>query len=265
MLKIDTEEMKSLQLAMLIDVADYCEKHNIRYYLCGGTLLGCIRHQGYIPWDDDIDICMPRPDYNRFIRSYGNTIYSVLCWENDHRYISTYAKVTDTRTYLEENSFWGLDIGVNIDVFPVDGLPRDDKTIAKVVRKMKSLWGLVVCATVKDIKKRTVSKKIAIYIMRVFYAIFHVKSKVVEYTIKQAQKYSFNQSEKVATLVWGYGMKEVLSKSTASTYIKSEFEGHMFNIPQNYNEYLSNVYGDFMELPPEEERVYKHDARAFWR
>ena len=250
---------------ILVDVTKFCESNNIRYFLCAGSMLGAVRHKGFIPWDDDIDISMPRPDYNRFIKEYGNERYMVHCWDNDHQFLCPYAKVEDTRTNLIENSDFGRSIGVNIDVFPVDGLPKDEKQIIHTVNIMKALWGLVVCATVKDISQRTVIRKIEITTMRAFYRLFHSESFFTGLTIKKAQQYSFDDSEKVAVLVWGYGKKEVVDYATASEYIKAEFEGHQFNIPKYYDKYLSSLYGDYMKLPPEEQRVNKHHAMAYWK
>lgn len=262
---IEIDEMKKMQLEILANVAAFCDENNIRYFLSGGTMLGAVRHKGFIPWDDDIDIQMPRPDYNRFIKIYDDPIYSVCCWDLDSNYLCTYAKIEDTRTVLVENGKYGREVGVNIDVFPVDGLPNSDKEIDRTVRKMKALWGLIVCATVKDISKRTTIKKIEITLMRAFYKVFHLQSYFTGLTIRKAQKYSFNNSDKVATLVWGYGKREVISYQTATDYIKADFEEYQFNIPRDYEDYLTHVYGDYMKLPPEEERVYKHHAKAWWK
>lgn len=265
MRRINVEEMKKIQLDILADVAKYCDEHDISYFLSGGTMLGAVRHKGFIPWDDDIDINMPRQDYNRFISEYKNKNYFVRSWDLDDKFLCTYAKVEDTRTRLIENSDWGREIGVNIDVFPVDGLPDNEKKVKNRVKKMKMMWGLVVCATVKDISRRRTIKKIEISIMKLFYKIFRTESFFVGKAVREAQKYPFDYSNKVAVLVWGYGDKEVISRTTATEYIKVPFEEYMFNIPKQYDEYLSNLYGDYMQLPPESERVYKHDAEAYWK
>ena len=130
---------------------------------------------------------------------------------------------------------------------------------------MKALWGLVVCATVKDISKRSTVRKIEITLMRWFYRLFPLQSYFTGLTIREAQKIPFDNSEKVATLVWGYGKREVISRTTATEYIKADFESYRFNIPRDYEDYLIHIYGDYWELPPESERVYKHHAEASWK
>lgn len=124
MKKIETEEMKKLELDMLIDVAKFCDENDIRYYLSGGTLLGAVRHKGFIPWDDDIDISMPRPDYLKFVSTYNGSseFYQVQSIENNDKYWRTFAKVFDTRTYLKEDAIRMPKDGngVFIDIFPID-------------------------------------------------------------------------------------------------------------------------------------------------
>lgn len=264
MKKIEIDEMKELQLNILADIAQFCEKNNLRYFLSGGSMLGAVRHHGFIPWDDDIDINMPRPDYNRFIHEYQHPYYDVCCWDLDKNYLCTFAKVSDKRTILEENGKFGRKVGVNVDIFPVDGLPKGDINVNRTVSRMKALWGLVVCATVIDITKRSTIKKIEITLMRAFYKLFPLQSYFTGLAIKTAQKYPFDNSNKVAVLVWGYGKKEVIMRSTAEEYIESDFENYKFYIPRNYDEYLRNLYGDYMKLPPENERIYKHGSNAFW-
>ena len=263
MKEMDINTIRKIQLEILIDVADFCEKNNLRYFLSGGTLLGAIRHDGFIPWDDDIDIQMPRPDYENFIHSYNHEKFQVYCWDNDKDFLCTYAKVVNTDTILIENCSFGKLLGVNIDVFPVDGLPSNEKKIKNIVFINKLLWGLVACATINDISNRSKIKQIEISIIKSFYKIFPVKSYVTGKAIKMSKKYNFENSNKVATLVWGNGLKEVINKSTATEYHKKSFEGNFFNIPVNYEDYLINKYGDYMKLPPENERIYKHDIKVY--
>lgn len=262
---IDISEMKAIQLSILTDVDRFCRENKLKYYLSGGTMLGAVRHKGFIPWDDDIDIQMPRPDYNRFIQEYEHDHYAARSWDKDPNFLCTYCKVEDTRTQLHENGNFGRELGVNIDVFPVDGLPEDDVRINRLIKKMKILWGFVVCATVIDIKNRRPIKKLEITLMRAFYKVFHLKSYFVGRAIKMAQTYPFNNSSKVATLVWGYGIREVINTRTAVDYFETEFEGHKFYIPKDYDDYLTHIYGNYMELPPIEERVYKHHSTANWK
>lgn len=126
---ISFEEHKKIQLSILRDIDVFCQKNQIKYFLAFGTLLGAIRHKGFIPWDDDIDIAMPRPDYNKFILSFNGMVdnLKVLAPEIDLDYYAPYANVYDTRTVLEEKgtSHLKFEIGVKIDVFPIDGVPTN--------------------------------------------------------------------------------------------------------------------------------------------
>ena len=195
------------------------------------------------------------------------TTCAALTTQNIHLQVVAFSleSQADSRTVLEENGSFGRQLGVSIDVFPVDGLPKDEKKIDFTVSKMKALWGLVVCATVKDISKRSTVRKIEITLMRWFYRLFPLQSYFTGLTIREAQKIPFDNSEKVATLVWGYGKREVISRTTATEYIKADFESYRFNIPRDYEDYLIHIYGDYWELPPESERVYKHHAEASWK
>lgn len=265
MKEITIDEMKDIQLSILLRVSEFCESNSIRYFLCGGTLLGAIRHKGFIPWDDDIDISMPRPDYERFISLFHDEKYQVFCWERDKHVLSTYAKVYHKDTVIHENAEFGSVLGVNIDVFPVDGLPNADRQIDGFIYKMSFLWRLIIPAVIKDVSKRSFIKRVILRMLKWSYNFFPINDRLLPFVIKEAKRYSFEKSEKVAVVVWGYGKKEVVAKDVATIYTKGEFEGHFFNIPESYNTYLSNLYGDYMELPPIEHRVNKHNVLAYWK
>lgn len=263
--EIDVIEGKRIQLLILKKVALFCEENNIRYFLCGGTLLGAVRHNGFIPWDDDIDIAMPRPDYERFLVVFKDDYCKLLRWSKGSKCLCSFAKVYDSRTLLVEPSDWQDELGINIDIFPIDGLPGSDRKIKRTVKIAKFLYGLIVCATIKDISQRSTTKKMEIIIMRGVYRICPLKEHITEYTIRHASRYDFDASDMVACLVWGYGIKEVMPKEVASEYVKGKFEDAQFNIPKDYDTYLANLYGDYMKLPPESSRVYKHGTKMWWK
>lgn len=263
MRKLNIEEIKNRELNILISVDKFCRENDIRYSLCGGTLIGAIRHKGFIPWDDDIDIFMPRPDYNRFITSYSDPFYKVMFCNRDNNYIGLFAKVYDDDTILEENGNFGETVGVNIDVFPIDGLPSNKLIRYFHLKWMKFLQGLIVSASVNDYSKRSFVRKIQIFIIKLLLSFIKNKHGIALFTIDQAQKYKYEESELVADVVWGYGMKEVIKKDITNNYIEGVFENHYFKYIKDYDVYLTNIYGDYMSLPPDEERVNKHDLTVY--
>jgi lipopolysaccharide cholinephosphotransferase len=124
-------EMRTVQFNILCAVDKFCNENNLRYTLLGGTLLGAVRHQGFIPWDDDIDIAMPRPDYEKFVRTFNKTESFLVCesWINKKYWYFGFAKIGDKRTLLEQRDC-KIKLFVNIDLFPVDGF-YDDIDIIK--------------------------------------------------------------------------------------------------------------------------------------
>ena len=139
MQEISTEELKKIQLDILDEVTKFCEQKNIRMSLGYGTLLGAIRHKGYIPWDDDVDILMPYPDYKRFLKEFvgykDNLIVQYM--GNDSSYRFTFAKVYDNRTLLLEKT---IRTGVYIDIYPVIGFPKEREDFEAFVSEFRSLY-----------------------------------------------------------------------------------------------------------------------------
>ena len=260
--KLEIGDIRERQLNILISVDNYCRENKIRYFLCGGTLIGAVRHHGFIPWDDDIDISMPRPDYERFIESYSNPNYDVLTYRNDKNYIGLFTKISDVQTVLREDNSIG-EIGVNIDLFPVDGLPSSKWGRYIHIKWMKLLQGFIVSQISTDISHKSFIRKVEISIIRFLLIFIRNKQKLTELIINQARKYDFDKSEYVADVVWGYGTREIMKRTVVEEYIEGNFEGGFFLIPKYYDEYLKNMYGDYMKLPPEEERIGKHKITAY--
>lgn len=282
MKKITVDEMKSIELNILIDIAAFCEEHGLRYYLCGGTLLGAIRHQGFIPWDDDIDIIMPRPDYMKFLTDYNKkkSPYRVNSEISHKDWYTTYANVEDMRTIKINANFGNFNqYGIDVDLFPIDGSPDNEKKrkrfwmINNILTRIATLSALsftiskyyadqdVSFSTVRTIV-RTGIKFLGIPIAKLICTFFNLNHIVTN----RAMKYDVDKSEYIGVSTFPhYGYKECVKGAPFLKVKKRIFEGIYFNTPDNYDEYLSNLYGDYMKLPPKDKQVSHHDFNAYWR
>lgn len=283
MRKITMDEMKSIELEMLKDVAAFCDKNHIRYYLCGGTLLGAVRHKGFIPWDDDIDIIMPRPDYLKFVSTYNGATerYYVKSIENDPQYWRTFAKVFDARTFLKEDAISVEKPGnaVFIDIFPSDGLPPSRWKQRILFKEQEflnflyhgSAWTYTRSHKYNDSKSQFAKAKGIIRTILKFVAVTVLHPlptrKLIRIINANASKYPFDESEEVAAIVdcaYG-GARERISRAKYAPRIEFDFEGCKFWGPAGYEEYLTHLYGNYMEMPPVDRRVTHHDFEAYWK
>ena len=257
MRKLNLKEIQQIELNILIFFADVCAKNNLRYGLTSGTLLGAVRHGGFIPWDDDIDVVMPRPDYLKLINIMNseNGEYILKSPYNDSEYIYEYAKLMDARTVLiEEPGNLAIKMSVYIDIFPVDGVPTTvDKQLKqfKKVKKMQTLYAAIVRSRYK-IKYTTGLTRTIWMVMSIFNKIKldRVIFRALEHI---SMKYKFDQSSYCAVLT-GQGMKEVFSKEEYDLKGKVVFEGKKFCTYTNPESYLEQFFGDYKKLPPMEQR-----------
>lgn len=267
MKKMSLEEIKVVQLNILKEVSSFCEKNNINYFLAGGTLLGAIRHKGYIPWDDDIDLLMPRPDYDLFLKLFNkdnNKNIKVLSNEIDSSFPYTFAKVIDCNTYLKENTLLNYPLGINIDIFPIDGFPNDLKKSKRFIRKVGLLKNIYTVKIIKKRKDRNIVKKIILNVAKMFAKPFNILA-LVKKIILLSKTYKYEECKFVGCLVWGYGIKERVPKFVFENAIDVEFEHSLYKAPVGYDIYLKSLYGDYMKLPPEEKRKTHHSYIAYWK
>lgn len=263
------DEIKKIEVEILEYVKKVCEKNNLRYFLAGGTLLGSIRHKGFIPWDDDIDIIMPRPDYMKFLKLLeNNEKYNILTPYNEKNYYYFFTKLADKRTLLiENNHFDKLDkLGVCIDIFPVDGLPEDYDEQKKYIKKLfneykkyqnsKFNW---YCLSNNKIKKY------AKMILKFPYFLYCKSVNRKKRILNLMEKYDYEKSKYIAYLLSAYKEKEIVKKSIYDKSINVQFEGNTYPVAIGYIEYLTNMYGDYMKLPKAEKRVSHHNYEAYWR
>ena len=255
MVKLSLEECKKISLEILIDIADFCDKHNITYFLSVGTLLGAVRHKGFIPWDDDIDIMMPRPDYKRLLNEY-NGKYKLLKPEAGLLY---YAKAYDPSTikYEADTDYKkNKPIGVDIDIFPLDGIVNDKQVIDKLYRRECILEALLRLSNQPIFLRKNPIKCINRIIPRL------IGSKnIVRMIERNAQTYDYDESDYVIRMRRSpNGFTGALPKSVFEK-AEGEFEGHTFCIPKGYDTFLTAFFGDYMKIPAPEDRVtHKFDC-----
>ena len=261
MKQLTLPEMHQLLLRMLDCIHEYCMANNIRYSLGGGTLLGAIRHKGFIPWDDDADIMMPRPDYERFLQGFPGQYphYHLQHWKNDQDYPLLFAKVYDDRTHLEGARY---DRGLSVDVFPIDGLPPVSKQKMYYDRYKKSR----VFEYVQRKSAGSLSWKGKIFVVITFPLWRFIPAhKFRAYVEKYLLRYPFESSECAGCTVGEYGMAEFMEADTFRHYIDVPFQGVQLCAIAAYAPYLTQHYGNYMQMLPEEKRKPKHHFTCWWK
>lgn len=260
--KLDLEEIKRIQLEILDDVDRFCRDGGLRYSLCGGTLLGAVRHQGYIPWDDDIDIFMPRDDYERFVRTYRSERNEVLDLRKEGTVVEVCVKVCRKGTTMKDQLLGRASWGVNIDLFPVDGMPDDPYAHCDRILGLRKKLGQI-CPFYRVVAKRKWLWFIKYCLKRIVYfypgTILGLKRKID----CLASRYPLETAVNGAAILGSYGKKEVIRKEAFLEYIPLPFEGRTYQGIKEYDRYLSALYGDYMQLPPVEKRVSHHLYDAF--
>lgn len=261
---IDEHEIKEIQYLILKSVDEFCKKQQLTYMLCYGTLLGAVRHKGFIPWDDDIDIMMPRTDYETFIMNYSHCDYEVLSCETNVGYKYPFAKVCDKKTIISENvaDSSSIEMGLNIDVFPIDGLPN-----SYILRKFRLLSNRImryiyICIAVDTgIGYSRLKNYFAKFLKK---CMIKVDGNVIARKFnKHVMKDKYDTSRYIACQTWGYLDKEIMEKDKIEPCTEVFFCEKTFKAPRDTNYYLSRLYGNYMKLPPEEERQSHHDFKAY--
>ena len=240
-----------------------CEKNGLRYYIVGGTMLGAVRHQGFIPWDDDIDVAMPRKDYLTFIQKYtkeSHFPYTVEYPQNDNLdYPYVFAKVYDVRTSLIEHTRHLVKRGLYIDVFPLDGIGDSYESACdnyQLILKYLRLHDMSVCAFRGN---RKWYKNASIILGRMLSPLF-VSERFINNKINRlCEQRNFDSSEYVGNLVGNWGIKEIMPRSFFGNPKEYTFEGITVLGVERPHEYLKSLYRDYMMLPPLEKRVSHHD------
>lgn len=266
MKEISTAEMKVMMMDILQDVQRFCEEKGLRYYLSYGSLLGAVRHKGYIPWDDDIDIWMPRPDYERLFREYDHPYYKVLSAKNDNNYPLDFPKVHDIRTYVQEEGGDG-DWGVFIDIFILDGIhsPEEGKKIMKRVAFYRSM-----AANQRFTRKFKLSPSLGVkkFCMALLGKIVHPFVSLNRILVNEDNYISrndYDECEYASSLV-DYKYQVFVPVSSLEPFAMLPFEDREFRCPADSHLSLVETFGpNYMTPPPPEKRYSVHSSKAYWR
>lgn len=263
MKKIDKEELKKIQLKILDTLDAFCKENNIKYWIDYGTLIGAIRHEGYIPWDDDIDVGMLRDDYNKLLKNFNNQNdrYKIYSYDNNKDFLYAYGKLIDTNTILYEPDENGNKLSVNIDIFVYDNAPNDEKLCKRILRE-KELYNLIQYCRISYPMHDNFKKNI-IHIFLKYFSFFFSKDFFVKRISSNAQKYMNINTENIGSFT-SYS-SVILPKKMVENITKVKFEGKLYNAPQYYDEWLKSFYGNYMELPPIEQRVSHHKFIAYYK
>ena len=254
-------DLQTVEAEMLSEFIAVCNKLGLRYFLLYGTMLGAVRHKGFIPWDDDIDAGLFRTEYEVFIREAQALLpdrFFLQTNETDEGYYRNFAKIRNNETtFIEKGNKKGnFNQGVYIDIFPIDYYP-DKWMTRRLLRIRKDLYMAKISEIFNDEDLKESPGK-------------HAARRIVQ-KLMPSVRYAANKRENLFRSVTkgqyviihegAYGEREIVPKAWFGEGISAEFEGQSVRIPREYDRYLKHLYGDYMELPPEEKQVSNHDPK----
>ncbi|WP_026496490.1 LicD family protein [Butyrivibrio sp. WCD3002] len=239
-IKLSLKEVQKLELNLLKDFSDFCEDKKLKYFLGGGTLIGALRHEGFIPWDDDIDVYMPFEDFTEFIKEYSeHGKNEVFYWEKDDDFVLQFAQVVNPNTKIFRDYDWMFGAGelsVFIDIFPIAGYPSEPEAIERQWQRNLELdadwFYYAIIKDVPNINSVDIRKRV----------------------IQERHSRSFYQSEYVGNVIRTVHRPWAVPANIYSDYKMVKFEDGYFRAPIGYEQYLKYRYGDYMVLPPVEKR-----------
>lgn len=261
--RISQEESRQIMMNILSVVDKICEDNNIHYIMGGGTLLGAVRHKGFIPWDDDIDIFVPRKEYDKLLQILKRQ--EIVSWlevidENVEGYFYPFAKVVDNRTMIKSKSSV-LKHGIWVDVFPMENVPDDDKIRQIFLNKCKYLRAFLI-SMVTDFSELKFGKKVLLKrILKIISACIGERN-LLNYSMSFMRKYNDVETETMCITFSPYAT-EYVDKEMMNEIIELDFEDKKFKAPKAYDVLLRRTFGDYMQLPPENKRK-NHEIVAWW-
>lgn len=257
---------QKVSLNILKSTTDICEKLDLRYFLIYGSLIGAVRHQGFIPWDDDVDIMMPREDYNRLIKYCnknkkelkGLEIFTPIHGQQNYPYMITRISNPNYKIEIKNETSYGM--GIFIDIYPFDGLGNDLRKALQIEKKGDKISSLYYLSTRKHYSKEN-TKGIVKNIIKFPAFIF---SKLIGKSYFQNKLFElanteFDHSKYVGCATWASGgIKDIFEREWFEKYIYLNFENYKFRVPYCYDKVLTHIYGDYMKLPSKKDQIGHH-------
>ncbi|GFI66133.1 hypothetical protein IMSAG185_01748 [Lachnospiraceae bacterium] len=273
MQELTIKETQQISLEILHTVAEICEEQQIRYALIYGTLIGAVRHHGYIPWDDDVDIMMPRPDYERFLeymKQHVNNYPNLRVFNREEcpEYPYMITRISDDRYRIRMENEKPFGMGVFIDIYPYDGLGMTKKEAVSYGLKGDRLSSLCYQATRQHFAFETTKSRLRKVIKYPVYLVSRLIGK--DFFQNRLQKLAgikdYDRSEYVGCVIWlSWGEKDIFPRSWFDETIRMPFDKYEFRVPKEYDRVLRHEYGDYMQLPPEKDRVGHHCFKVYRR
>lgn len=268
--QLTMEESRKILINMLDALSDYCDQNQIRYTLSGGTLLGAIRHKGFIPWDDDIDINMPRPDIERlYLISNGKIGKYSLIKPGEDRFTGSFYRLYDDTTVMENalgmKNNQPIYNPVFVDIFPVEGLPD-----SHIARWMYYETASFLRKTMRVAQRENIAAKnkrqLLLNYIGYYPAHFLGYDRLAKWFQSYIQHYDFETSRYVGVMSASkYKLQEVIDREGYTSIVDVVFEGKKYHGPSNYDQYLSQLYGNYMEMPPADQQKTHHTFKVYWR
>ena len=261
--QLTMEQIKQIEIDILKYIDKVCRDNNINYTVIGGTLIGAVRHLGFIPWDDDIDIALRREDYNRLKELFkDNDKYTFLDADNASDYYYPYGKIVDKNTKLIENGFKEIEqMGVYIDVFPLDQVKRNKCKFK--IKYLRFLLNLKNCGVYES--KYESNEQLKYKLSRLIKPFINTR-KINNRIINISQKGNDKNYKYEGMISIGNGQtKYIFEKQMYDEYIDLPFEQIQIMSVKDYDKYLRQIFGDYMKLPPKDQQVPKHNFKAYYR
>ena len=260
------QEIELENLRMLMEI---CEKNHLRYYLIGGSLLGAMRHRGFIPWDDDIDVGLPRPDYNRFVqiaKEYLPAHMDVKTMTSDPNYKCYFTRLINNKKkiYWDHGQYTAV-IGVWMDVFPLDGLPDNPLLRKMQVFRVKLAKALYKFTQIDYVSTNRTNRPLSERVLIRFAQLTRIgrlmnADRRLQKLDRALQRYDYDTCAYAWNFSGCYGKREIVPHIQLGGSRTAQFEGMQVSIPEAAEAYLTSIYGDYMKLPPEDQRR-SHEVR----